>query len=90
VVVVAGGSTTSERPVLALVESLDKLGVEATYLGREERPDRIAASVVEHRADSVELCWLGGRGLVLLLRVLLRELVRADRSQACVVVHRIG
>jgi len=77
-------------PALALAESLHKLGVEATYLGREQRAVRIAAVVVQEGADSVGLCWLGGRGLVQLLRGLLSELARVDRTHVCVVVHRIG
>lgn len=57
------------------------------YLGREQSPPRIAAVVVEQRADAVELC-LAGTGGVLLLRELLHELIQVGRRDVSIVVHR--
>jgi len=73
--------------VRALAASLNELGVETIYLGREQRADRIATVVVEERADAVELC-LAGCGGVSLLRDLLRELINIGRRDVSIVVHK--
>jgi methylmalonyl-CoA mutase cobalamin-binding subunit len=88
-VVLAGSEQTSDRPARGLVERLGELGVETMYLGREQSAHRIAAVVVEERADAVELC-LEGLGGVSLLRELLRELIRVGRRDVSIVVHRAG
>lgn len=82
------GSPRSDRRVLAFAESLGELGVETTYLGREESAQRIAAVAADERADSVELCFAPGAG-VLLLRELLRELIEIGRREVSIVVHRV-
>jgi methylmalonyl-CoA mutase cobalamin-binding subunit len=61
--------------------------VETVYLGREANAARIAAVVVDERADAVEVCLTGG-GAVMLLRELLRELTRAGRRDVSIGVHR--
>ena len=62
--------------------------METVYLGREGNAARIAAVVVDERADAIEVCLTGGGG-VMLLRELLRELARAGRSDVSIRVHRI-
>jgi methylmalonyl-CoA mutase cobalamin-binding subunit len=86
--VLAGTGRTTHRSARALTESLDRLGVETVYLGREGDAARIAAVVVDERADAVEVCLSGGGGVVL-LRQLLRELTRAGRRDVSIGVHRI-
>jgi methylmalonyl-CoA mutase cobalamin-binding subunit len=86
-VVLAGAAPTSDDQGRALVEALGGLGIETTYLGWEDSAQRIAAAAVEQRADAVELCLAGARG-VLLLRELLRELIRVGRRDVSIVVHR--
>ena len=88
VVVLAGTGSTTDRSALSLTDSLDQLGVETVYLGREGDAARIAAVVVDEQADSVEVCLTGGGG-VMLLRELLRELTRAGRRDVSICVHRI-
>jgi len=75
---------------MALVESLDRIGVQARYLGREDSARRVAAAVVDEQADAVELCLEREGGGVLLLRELLRELVQLGRDDVSIVVHRIA
>jgi methylmalonyl-CoA mutase cobalamin-binding subunit len=87
VVVVVGESTTSERPVLALAESLGRAGVETVCVGRENSPRRVASAVVEHSADAVDLC-LEASGGVAFIRELIRELARVDRRHVAIVLHR--
>jgi methylmalonyl-CoA mutase cobalamin-binding subunit len=87
--VLAGSSRTGERAVRGLAASLGKLGVETMYLGREEDVRRIAAVVVEERADAVELCLARSGGGVLVLRELLRELTELGRRDVSIVVHRV-
>lgn len=62
--------------------------METVYLGREGNAARIAAVVVDERADAVEVCLTGGGG-VMLLRELLRELTYAGRRDVSIGVHRI-
>jgi methylmalonyl-CoA mutase cobalamin-binding domain/chain len=88
VVVLAGGGGMSDGPARGLLASLGELGVETVYLGREANARRIAAVVVEERADVVELC-LAGAGGVLLLRELLRELNQIGRRDVSIVVQRV-
>lgn len=73
---------------MALATALEKAGIEILYLGREANAQRIAVSAVEARADAVEVC-LAGAGGVAVLRALLRELRRLDRSDVSIVVHRV-
>lgn len=89
VVGAAGDARTTQRAARALAESLDRLGVVTIFLGNEENPDRIAAVAAEEQADSVELCFAGGGGGVLLLRALLRELTAIGRRDVSIVVHRV-
>jgi methylmalonyl-CoA mutase cobalamin-binding domain/chain len=88
VLVLVANESASDRFARRMAASLEELGVETVYLGREERPEQIAAVVVEERADAVELCFACGRG-VLLLRQLLRELIRRGRRDVSIVVHRV-
>jgi len=88
VVVMAARPRTGERAAHALVQSLTELGVQTVYLGVESDPCRIAQVVESERADTIELC-LDGRGGVLLLRTLLRELDRLGRREVSIVVHRM-
>jgi methylmalonyl-CoA mutase cobalamin-binding domain/chain len=88
-VVLVGNPSTGDRAARALAGSLGELGIDTTYLGREENARRVATAVVERQADALELCLArGGRG-VLLLRHLLRELMNAGRRDVSIVIHRI-
>jgi methylmalonyl-CoA mutase cobalamin-binding subunit len=87
-VVLAGSGRTNARCAEALAQSLDQLGVETVYLGREVDAARIAAAVAAERVDAVELCLAGGGG-VWLLRDLLRELIAIGRRDVSIVVHRV-
>jgi methylmalonyl-CoA mutase cobalamin-binding domain/chain len=87
VVVLAGSGRVNDGHARGLAERLGELGVQTRYLGREQSAHRIAAVVVEERADAVELC-LAGAGGVLLLRELLRELIQVGRRDVSIVVHR--
>jgi methylmalonyl-CoA mutase cobalamin-binding subunit len=87
VVVVAGSVQTSERFIQVVTQSLDELGVDATFLGREGDAALIAAAVVAAAPDSVELCLAGGGGVVL-LRELLHELIAVGRRDVSIVVHK--
>jgi methylmalonyl-CoA mutase cobalamin-binding subunit len=78
---------TGDRPARALQASLGELGVETIYLGAEDRAHHIAAVADAEAADAVELCLVGGGG-ILLLRELLRELIRIGRRDVSIVVHR--
>lgn len=71
------------------MDALRELGVDATYLGQEDNPRRIAAAVIAQSADAVEMC-VGGCGGVTLLRAVLRELNEIGRQRVSVVPHRIG
>jgi methylmalonyl-CoA mutase cobalamin-binding subunit len=86
-VVLVSNAAASEEPALALAGSLEELGIEATYLGKEEDTRRIAAAAVQTGADAVELCLSEGRGVVV-LRELLRALIEVDRSDVSIVVHK--
>jgi hypothetical protein len=88
-VVAVAGSTTSETAADRLLAMLTELGVQPTYLGREEDVGRIAAAVAEQRADAVDLC-LGRHGGVVVVRNLLRELSRVGRRDVSIVIHRFG
>jgi methylmalonyl-CoA mutase cobalamin-binding subunit len=87
-VVLASAGPQWEEPARALTQSLEQMGVQATYLGEEEDAQAIAAAVVHHRADGVDLCMTGGRGVLMLLE-LLRALVELGRSDVSIVVHRL-
>ena len=87
-VVLTGDTETGEPPARALAASLRQVGIEALYLGRQDDPRRIAASVVDEQADAIEIC-LGPRGGVSLLRQLLHELTDAGRRDVTIVVHRM-
>jgi methylmalonyl-CoA mutase cobalamin-binding domain/chain len=87
-VVVAGTGDADDRAVEGLISTLGGLSVETIYLGREQRPSRIATVVAEQQADAIELC-LAGAGGVLLLRDLLRELIQIGRRDVSIVVHRM-
>jgi methylmalonyl-CoA mutase cobalamin-binding subunit len=87
-VVVAGRGEADDRVVEGLVSTLGELSVETIYLGREQRPGRIATVVAEQRADAIELC-LAGAGGVAFLRELLRELIDIGRRDVSIVVHRV-
>jgi methylmalonyl-CoA mutase cobalamin-binding subunit len=88
VVVLAGSGGGGDRSAQALAASLGGLGIETVYLGREENASRIAAVVAAERADAIEMCMAGSRG-VLLLRQLLRELIEIGRRDVSIVVHRV-
>jgi methylmalonyl-CoA mutase cobalamin-binding subunit len=87
VVALVGVSDLDAGRGWGVVESLTQLGVQTIYLGAEDSAHRIADAVVRHDADSVELCLIGGRG-VLLLRELVRELIQVGRRDASIVLHR--
>jgi methylmalonyl-CoA mutase cobalamin-binding subunit len=74
--------------MLKLVHELGALGIETSYLGRQDNPAEIVAAVAECNADAIELCLSGGAS-VMLLRELLRELARAGRRDVSLVVHRL-
>jgi methylmalonyl-CoA mutase cobalamin-binding subunit len=86
--VVVAGTTTGEHVAHAVGESLREVGIQTCFLGNEDDPRRIAAAIVDERADAVELC-LGGACGVLLLRGLFRELAALGRSEVSIVVHRV-
>jgi hypothetical protein len=86
--VVAGEARRCEAHVAALTGSLDALGIDSTYVGREHDASRIADFVLQHEADAIELV-LGASGGVWLLRELLRELIDIGRRDVRIVVHRI-
>jgi methylmalonyl-CoA mutase cobalamin-binding subunit len=86
-VVLAGRAPAAEGHVRALVESLNDVGIDATYLGREVSASEIATAVAERGADAVELCL--GAGGTPLIRSLLRELIDHGRRDVRIVVHRI-
>jgi methylmalonyl-CoA mutase cobalamin-binding subunit len=88
VVAFVGDGRASDQEARALAASLGEAGIEIRYLGAETSVRRIAASVVEIRADAVEVC-LAGRGGLALLRDLLRELRRVDRHEVSLVVRRV-
>ena len=75
------------RSAEALTQWLGELGIEATYIGREDDPARIAAAVVSVQADAVELCLTGHCGMAM-LRDLVRELIKIGRRDVRIVVHR--
>jgi methylmalonyl-CoA mutase cobalamin-binding subunit len=85
--VLARGDGNGDAPAEALVASLRGLGVQVTYLGREDSAERIAHMVTEERADALELC-LAPSGGVQLLRELLRELAKTGRRGVSIVVHK--
>jgi methylmalonyl-CoA mutase cobalamin-binding subunit len=75
--------------VAALTDSLVALGIDPTYVGRQQEASRIAAMALEHEADTIEIC-LTGSGGVHLLRRLLRELIETGRRDVRIVVHRVA
>jgi methylmalonyl-CoA mutase cobalamin-binding subunit len=87
VIVLFGTARTSDSAAHALAESLGKAGIDTVYVGREDSPRRVAAAVVEHSADAVDLC-LEASGGVSFIRELIRELARADRRHVAIVLHR--
>jgi methylmalonyl-CoA mutase cobalamin-binding subunit len=88
VVVLVGESPASDRGAQAFAKSLNEAGVEILYLGRETSARRIATCAADLCADAVEIC-VAGRGAVVFLRDLLRELKRLDRRGISIVVHRV-
>jgi methylmalonyl-CoA mutase cobalamin-binding subunit len=88
VVVFVRDARASDQGARELAASLGDAGIEIRYLGAETSVRRRAESVVEVRADAVEVC-LAGRGRVALLRDLLRELHPVDRHEVSLVVHRV-
>jgi methylmalonyl-CoA mutase cobalamin-binding domain/chain len=89
IVVLAACRQTSDRLAHALSASLEEIGVETIYLGRERSAGTIAAAAADERADAVELCLARKGGGVLLLRELLRELAEIGRRDVSIVVHRV-
>jgi methylmalonyl-CoA mutase cobalamin-binding domain/chain len=77
-----------ENSARLIATALAEIGVETTYLGREQTAERIARAAADERADAVELCLSQDAG-VQLLRELLRELIRIGRRDVSIVVHRI-
>jgi methylmalonyl-CoA mutase cobalamin-binding subunit len=88
VVVHVGEGRASDQGARALANALGEAGVEIVYLGREGSARHIAAVAADAGADAVEVCMAGGAGVVV-LRDLLRELVRLDRREVSIVVHRV-
>ena len=87
-VVLAACEGTEDNSARFIAKALAEIGVETTYLGREQSAERIARAAADERADAVELCLCQGAG-VQLLRELLRELIRLGRRNVSIVVHRI-
>jgi methylmalonyl-CoA mutase cobalamin-binding domain/chain len=86
VVLACDGAEDNSARLIAT--ALAEIGVETTYLGREQTAERIARAAADERADAVELCLSQDAG-VQLLRELLRELIRIGRRDVSIVVHRI-
>jgi methylmalonyl-CoA mutase cobalamin-binding domain/chain len=89
VVVFAGESPRSDKGAQALASSLSEVGVEVIYLGCETDARRIAMSAADTDADAIEVC-VAGRGAILLIRELLRELHHLDRRGVHIVVRRVN
>jgi methylmalonyl-CoA mutase cobalamin-binding domain/chain len=89
VVVFAGESPRSDMGAQALASSLSEVGVEVIYLGFETDARRIATSAADTGADAIEVC-VAGRGAILLIRELLRELHRLGRCGVHIVVRRVN
>jgi methylmalonyl-CoA mutase cobalamin-binding domain/chain len=87
VVVFAASERASDRPARELAASLEGMGIETSYLGYVQDARRIASVAAEEQADSIEVCLVGGGG-VLLLRELLRELTGVGRRDVSIVVHK--
>jgi methylmalonyl-CoA mutase cobalamin-binding subunit len=88
VVVVTGLTRTGDSTARALAQSLERLGIETSYLGRHDSASQLAAVVDAERPDAVELC-IGRPGGALFLRDLLRELCRRGRREVSIVVHDV-
>jgi len=88
IVVQVGEPRTGDQAARALASSLSGFGIEATYVGRHEDAEPIAAAAVAAQADSVEVCLARGTG-VPILRDLLRELIRLGRREVSIVVHPV-
>jgi methylmalonyl-CoA mutase cobalamin-binding subunit len=89
VVAVAGHRDADDAAVTTLTESLETLDIETVWLGSVGDASHIATAVSETDADAVELCLCEGAAGVLLVRELLRELIRRDRRDVSIVVHRV-
>src|SRR5918997_6004235 len=79
IVVCVGADTSADEAAKRMTRSLEALGVETKYFGRQEDALGIATLVVEARADAVELCIGTGTAGVVLLRQLLRRLIEIGR-----------
>jgi methylmalonyl-CoA mutase cobalamin-binding subunit len=89
IVAVAGRRAADDTAVEKLTESLSALDIETICLGEVDSAVSIATVVSEQRADAVELCLCDGAAGVPLVRDLLRELIRRDRHDVSIVVHRV-
>jgi methylmalonyl-CoA mutase cobalamin-binding subunit len=90
VVALAGQAGSAYSAGAALAESLRTLGIETIWLGSVDDAWAIAEAVSEKQADAVELCLSEhARGGVVLVRDLLRELIKRDRRDVSIVVHRV-
>lgn len=84
-----GDAGAGEDPGRVLARALRELGVETTYIGKENDARRVVSAAVDHRADAIELCVIEGGG-VPLLRQLVRELTSVGRRDLSIVVHKAG
>jgi methylmalonyl-CoA mutase cobalamin-binding subunit len=89
VVAAAGLRGTHDATVSALAESLTALDIDTICLGPVDSATRIATAVSETQADAVELCLCEGAAGVVIVRDLLRELIKRDRRDVSIVVHRV-
>jgi methylmalonyl-CoA mutase cobalamin-binding subunit len=89
IVAVAGRRSPGDTAVETLTESLSALDIETVCLGAVDSAVSIATAVTEEQADAVELCLCDGAPGVPLVRDLLRELIRRDRHDVSIVVHRV-
>jgi len=89
VVALAGRTDGDDGAATTLAESLRTMDIETICLGSVDSAARIASVVSDVKADAVELCLCEGAAGVVLVRDLLRELIRLDRRDVSIVVHRV-
>jgi methylmalonyl-CoA mutase cobalamin-binding subunit len=89
VVAAAGLRGAHDEAASALAETLTALDIDTICLGPVDSAMRIASAVSETHADAVELCLCEGAAGVIIVRDLLRELIRRDRREVSIVVHRV-